>query len=179
MENEFGNIDITIHIRFDEYLTSGDLVNIVTSIERSVYKQEAILLKKLRKEFSDLPTVFFDAAEFRLQNNKGNTLHIKKASEGSLILAGIAIGLSYWLLNQTLGETIKEAWIESESHEKLKEYLKSNIFSKSKAIEKDIKKELNKKGLSSETQTIEHKKDKDGNDIDVKLNIHVDSNEDE
>ena len=179
MKNNFGDIKVTIHIRFNEYITSDRLVNIVTVIERSVYKQEKILLKKLRKEFSNISTVFFDAAEFRLLNSKGKTLHIKSATEGSIILTGIAIGLSYWLLNQTLGETVKEAWVESENHEKLKKYLKTNLFSKSKNIEKDIKSELNKKGINSEIETIENNKDKENKSADVDLDVYIDSSEDD
>jgi hypothetical protein len=33
-------------------------------------------------------------------------------------------------LNQTFGETLKEAWVESESHKRLKEFLLRRIMSK-------------------------------------------------
>lgn len=159
MDNYIGNICVKIHIEFKDHVTSDFLVNTVTSIDRAIFKQEKLLLKTLRKEFSDLPTVFFDAAEFRLQNNKGKALQIKSAEEGSIILIGMAFGLSYWILKQTLGETVKEAWLESDSHKKLKKYLKADLISKSKNIENEIMLELNKKDIVSEIGRTCNKED--------------------
>ena len=112
----------------------------------------------------------FDATELRLQNNKSKTLHLNSASKGSLILAGLAFGLSVWILNQTLGETVKEAWTESERHEKLKSFLKSNLCSRSEIIKKNISNELSRKGIFP---GIEVKHDNE----DVELRISVDAKE--
>lgn len=55
-----------------------------------------------------------------LESFHGRTFSVEKASNGSLLLGGLAIGLAYWILQNTLGETVKEAWKESELNARIK-----------------------------------------------------------
>ncbi len=39
----------------------------------------------------------------------------------------MAAGLAFWLLDKTLGETVSEAWKESDLHTQVKEFLLSRF----------------------------------------------------
>jgi hypothetical protein len=61
----------------------------------------------------------------RLRNNDSKIVsyYLESVERGSLALTLSITAVGLWLLQQTLGETIKEAWKQSQLHEKLIDYL--------------------------------------------------------
>src|SRR6185436_11089596 len=88
-----------------------------------VLEQEGRELETLARDLEGLPPLALDAARHRLSLRSGEGVLFYSASKGSIVLCGVVAGLSAWILQQTLGETLKEAWVESDMHKKLKRLL--------------------------------------------------------
>ncbi|MBA3596226.1 MAG: hypothetical protein H0W40_02455 [Methylibium sp.] len=63
-----------------------------------------------------------------LELDRDRALIIEYGGRGSLLLFGAAAGFAYWVVDKTLGETFKQAWVESEAHSRLKDFLKSGVL---------------------------------------------------
>jgi hypothetical protein len=107
-------------------------------IETGVFVTELDEVDALQKTFKDVPNAIFDAVRWRVRTYQGATVHIENAGQGSIILGGLVAGVAVWVLQQTLGETIKEAWRESSWHEQLKHYLTQQRGTKARKIKDEI-----------------------------------------
>jgi len=115
---------------------------ILDSLNTAVFESEKKDLKEIRNEFPKLPNVAFDAASHRLKEYRYSAILIKKLKPGSMIVAGVVAGVSIWILQQTLGETLKEAWLDSEGHQKLKKLLLQRMGSKRHLLATDAAKRI-------------------------------------
>lgn len=148
-------IPIQIRVEFPAFVSAGNVSRIAALTEQAVFELELAELEYLRQEFREIPTSIYDAAILRLYRKAGSSVLVKEAQSGSLILGGIAAGLAIWLLNQTIGETVKEAWLESESHTRLKEILLTRFGGKKQALGKQIDKKLNENGVQTGVEVTE------------------------
>ena len=105
-----------------------------------VLEQEGRELETLARDLEGLPPLALDAARHRLSLRSGEGVLFYSASKGSIVLCGVVAGLSAWILQQTLGETLKEAWVESDMHKKLKRLLLAGSRYKAEAIAQGIEK---------------------------------------
>ena len=127
------SLDIWFEIRFIGY--GGVSVEVLTSVLKQVTwaieSAEKDELDELVESFPDWSGIARDAMRYRFDRvDRDRLLNIERASNGSIILAGAAIGLAYWVVDKTLGETVKDAWKDSDGHTRLKEFLKKRVFSK-------------------------------------------------
>lgn len=155
--DDLDKLEIEVRISSTAYVPAGNLSEITGLIERAILEEELLELGHLRNELSEIPSVVYDAVRMKIYEKAGYSFQISYASNGSLVLGGIAVGLCIWLLNQTLGETIKEAWIESEAHFNLKNILKTRIGPRPKRVGDSIKKKLSESGYESSTEIVNEK----------------------
>lgn len=126
------------------------LAKTLSAVNSAVFASELVDLRAIRQEFPELPEVVFDAAFHRMRSYRGSALRIQAASSGSLLIAGAVAGVTIFVLKQTLGETIKDAWEESQMHERLKSFLLRRMGGKThqiatgsaKRIEKTVRTEV-------------------------------------
>jgi len=123
-------IEVRLHQMGPEQIPYSVFRQITDAVNSAVYESEKKDLRAIQNEFPDLPNVAFDAAMFRLRKHRNSSVLINELRPGSLIVAASVAGLSIWVLQQTLGETLKEAWLESQGHEKLKKFLLKRMGSK-------------------------------------------------
>jgi hypothetical protein len=133
--------DIYVELRFQgaESFPAQLLLGVIEATERAIARAENEDIDALQKEFPKLPTTIFDAMRYRAERLVAQTLNFERASSGSLILGGVAVALSYWLLDQTLSETVKQAWVESDLHKRIKEFLSSRLLRKAEQIAHDVR----------------------------------------
>jgi len=100
-------------------------VNFLEHINRNLTVIEIDAVMNVRIEFPEIPQVAVDAALFRLVNGEDtrSATRIQAVSQGSVtvIIAGTA--LAYWVLDKTIGETLKDAWKNSGLHRRLQRFL--------------------------------------------------------
>lgn len=127
---------IELHLRFAvrSALPAGLLARVIDYVERSVFSVEESELAAIMAEFEELTPLAEDATRYRLDSYKGRSVLVHSARDGSIVLLATVAGISVWVLQQTLGETLKEAWLESESHERLKRLLLRRVWSKATTV---------------------------------------------
>ena len=153
--DEIEQIPIQIKVDFPIFVSAGNFSRIAALTEQAVFELELAELEYLRREFREIPESIYDAAILRLYRKSGNAFLIKEAHSGSIVLGGIAVGLAIWLLNQTIGETVKEAWLESESHTRMKDILLARFGGKKQALGEQIEKKLNENGVQTGIEVTE------------------------
>lgn len=166
--SELEKIPIRIHIRGDAFVSAQNLESIIYSVNEAALEVEYHELNIIREEFNDIPDYIFDSVELNLQRKSGSTLLIQEAHSGSIVLGGVIAGLTIWLLNITIGTTIKEAWKESGMHQKLKEFLLKKIGTKSQVIGENIKSKLEENGIETGIEAT-----------DESIDVYVSQNEDD
>ena len=131
------HIKLRIHCPQEIELLEGiggvQLSAVINTIEKACYEQEMETLRSLLsiEEIELLKErMSLEASDWRRHIS---TLKITKASQGSIILEGVIAATSTWLLINTVGESIKEAWKESGLHKKLKELL---LYGRNNNVEK-------------------------------------------
>jgi hypothetical protein len=112
-----------ISIYFDApELPCDVLARIAASVEQaasSVEREEIDFLDQQLPEYSGI----LDAVRYRVKKYQGSAVVLEGSTHGSIILTGVLVGLAYWLLDNTLGETFKESWTRSSRHSHLVELL--------------------------------------------------------
>jgi hypothetical protein len=126
--DKFPSVEVTIHIEGGDAFPAGLVAQTIGIVERSAFTTEAEELEAIFEEFPDIPELVRDACRQRLNNFRGNTLLVSAAAPGSFVIAATCTALAYWLVEKTLGETVKEAYKESDLHKKLKELLARRLF---------------------------------------------------
>lgn len=112
---------IRIHFEVSE-LPCDILVRVAAAVERAAAAVERDEIEFLNQHFPEHAAPL-DAARYRLQSYEGAAVVIERAESGSIILAGVLAGLAYWILDNTLSETLKEAWTNSSLHDRLVDLL--------------------------------------------------------
>jgi hypothetical protein len=143
MNNSLGiEIEVWLHQLGQQAIPYSVFRKILDSLNKAVFESEKNDLKAIRKEFPKLPNVAFDAASHRLKEFRYSAIIIKELKPGSLIVAGVVAGVSIWILQQTLGETLKEAWLDSQGHQNLKNLLLKRMGTKRHLLATDAAKRI-------------------------------------
>lgn len=118
-------IQIELLLRTEPHrrLSARVVVKAITAVDAAIMASERKDLRLLRDELSGFPGVAFDAAEQRLGSFRGAGLQLERAESSSILLIGAVAGISIFILQNTLGETLKEAWLDSDGHRRLKGFL--------------------------------------------------------
>lgn len=123
-------------------IPSRDLARCLDHCEESIYISELDDISSLdgldKKVSADLIKVM----RFCLESRRGTLLNIGNASQGSIVLGGLAAAAAYWVIGKTLGETLKEAWKKSELHKKIMKFLLMRFQNKPKQIAEYMKRRI-------------------------------------
>ncbi|MFL6236247.1 MAG: hypothetical protein ACJ76N_24155 [Thermoanaerobaculia bacterium] len=170
------NIGIEIRYEGREGFPADAVVATIERVEAVVREQESRQLETLARDLEDLPSVAVDAARQRLRVHEGESVIFYSASEGSIVLLAAVAGLSAWLLEKTLGETLTDAWLETDLHKKLKRLLLAGSRYKAEGIALGIEKQ-NTITLSNQKKVELHASmDSDGGSIIyVRARLHAGS----
>jgi len=121
-------IPIEINISKLKFISAGNLNDIIYQTNEAIYDCEIAELIFLKDSLIyELPNYIFDLVELKLAKYHRKCFLIQNAKSGSVVIGGLAAGLCIWFLNQTIGETLKEAWRESEWHFKIKSILQKRL----------------------------------------------------
>lgn len=139
------DIAIKFEFRGTAALHAGLFADIVTTTEAVVYQAQVKELEHLAKSVSGIPPVALDAARQRIKQHRGEALSLVSAQSGSVVLWTLAAGLALYVLKQTLGETLKEAWRESPAHDSLKRALLTDLSEQRTAICQGLQRKFQRK----------------------------------
>lgn len=164
------NIEIRIHY-VGESFPANAVVATIQHIESIIYEQERRELETLARDLEEMPSLAVDAARHRLGTHSGESILFYSASQGSILLIGAVAGLAGWILDKTLGETLKEAWVESDLHKRIKRLLGARVNYKGENIAAEIER---RRAISlGEHQQIELSPHLETSGASTTINIHV------
>ena len=124
----FPDVSVALRLEGGTAFPAGFITQTISVVERSAFSTEVEELEAIFEEFPEIPQVVCDACRHRINDFRGNALLVSAAKPGSLVLFATCTALAYWLVEKTLGETLKEAYKESDMHEKLKALLARRLF---------------------------------------------------
>jgi hypothetical protein len=150
--------------------TFRELLKKLSALTREIQAQEVLHLVRT----SDLPSNLQQSLRDKLKPKLSHltAYYVEDVKRGSLELVVSVTLVGIWLLQTTLGETIKEAWLQTQFHKKLLEYLTSSGSSgRRKTIEKNIDLVVNNWKLDKFLiQDVSTKVDK-SNDLTVRVKL--------
>ena len=126
-------LDIYIEIRFvGRAGVSYQVIDrTVSGVTWAIARVEQEELDAILKHFSEWPSIARDAIRYRFsQVEQRRLLNIEAARTGSIVLSAAAVGLAYWVVDKTLGETLKGAWKDSDLDRDLQQFLRKRVFKK-------------------------------------------------
>jgi len=141
---EYNKNDIVIRLKIEGNKGGTDTKHILQAFE----SLEIALYESDRQDIEDLfsqrliSRIVADASLERLRRYRHNRLLLRNAENGSIILEGVVAATTLFILENTLGEAVKDAIKESEPYQKIKEWFKERINSKASFISNALQKEL-------------------------------------
>jgi hypothetical protein len=140
MDEILDTIEIRVRYVNSDSFPADAVAKTIEHLDSIVLEQEGRELETLARDLDGIPALALDATRHRLSVHSGESILFYSASEGSIILCGVIAGLAAWILEKTLGETLKEAWVESDLHKKLKRLLLAGSRYKAENIAQGIEK---------------------------------------
>ncbi|PYC67448.1 hypothetical protein C9J69_18200 [Vibrio cholerae] len=152
------------NIKFKIYHPTLDLVSDRTL--RSILKKFSTLLREIQYQeafflinHSNITKSEKQSLQDRLKGplNHIDAYYIEHIEKGSIIIEAALTAIGLWLLKNTIGESIKEAWKQSDMHESIVSYL-SEPLQREKVIDRNVDRVIdawNMDGFLIETTTKE------------------------
>ena len=120
-------LDVRILLKFLEADIDGrTLMGALDDLEAVLYQAERVTIDRIAHQ-SELSPLVRDAALERLRKYRGRRFRLRDVQRGSLGLDLIVTGVAIWVLKNTLGESLKEAWQNSNVHKLFREALKQAL----------------------------------------------------
>ena len=148
------SLDLEMKISFQKFteIPAGIVMDAIKSINDAYYYSEIQDFKDIQREFPEIPKIVFDATENRMRKNRDSAVLLRGIEKGSVEIAVVGSALLIYILKQTLGETLKEAWLEGDLHKRIKDFLLGRRSEKNNRIREDTKKRLENK-LKAEVES--------------------------
>mgnify|MGYP001103987323 CR=1 FL=1 len=131
-----------IRLHGAEALPASFLTQSISLIESSIFESEYEELAEIFSSIEGISSIVQDACYHRITKYKGNSLLFQKADEGSIVLFGVCAALAYWIVQNTVGESFKEAYKESDMHKRLKCLFLSRLPKRQEKLGQDISQKL-------------------------------------
>jgi hypothetical protein len=113
-------------------------------IETQIYEFELRSLSAAAALFPNLRSLRTQRLIDELRMRRHRTLLLVKAGSGSIVLSGLVWVAGIWLLNQTVVESLKEAWKRAPLHQSLVEFLARERPRRLRELKENITDELDR-----------------------------------
>ncbi len=137
--------DIRVVLKFhsNDKIPADLVARIISSVDSALKESEQADFETIRREVPQVPREIIQAVEDGLQAHQFKGMYLETAETGSIILTGVVAATASWILLNTVGESFKDAWKETETHEKVKEILLAKQVTKVDEIIQRIRSKLN------------------------------------
>jgi hypothetical protein len=136
------DLSVKLRLRYSRVVPSVILTSVLELLEREIYEVEISSLTAACALFPEMPRPQVCAVADHLRNNRRRTLLLVGASNGSMVISGLVCAVGIWVLNETLGETLRTAWKRSPLHSKLVDFLSSERPRRISELKKRLSTEL-------------------------------------
>ena len=126
---------LQVAVTFHDAPPTSLLLNILDVCEQEVYQLQRSEMEVALEFLDDLPGYVKSLCRRRFDETRGSALRYTQASNGSIILFATLTAIGYWIIQNTIGETIKGAYLETGMHKRLTELLLSRSAKQAKELE--------------------------------------------
>lgn len=116
---------IEVELTFHGSPPTALLVSTIQVCEEEIYQSQRAELEAALEHVGDLPGYVKSVCRRRFADTSCVSLRFTDSRHGSIVLLGALTALGYWIIQHTVGETIKDAYKETGMHDKLKQFLLS------------------------------------------------------
>ncbi len=164
-------LNIRLYLSGNNGISGSQLINIIQTIEKTCFLHELDgVLATLPLELPEVEKKSLEVIK-AWEQDRPPILLIKSATTGSIIFEGVIVAATTWVLLNTVGETFKEAWKESQLHQDLKRAFLYGRREHSKELSESIKEELVE--LKRSNQRIIESLDVELNENGSQININI------
>lgn len=128
------DIRLEFHFKYEDRLPAGLFARFVQVAEQAIYEAELEDLFELSVTLPEISRIDLDAMRYRMDQNWGRTLQLEDVYTGSIILSGLAAGLAYWVVDQTLSESLQDGWPGSELRGRIRDHLLGDPLGKAQRV---------------------------------------------
>src|SRR3712207_5381473 len=120
--------DIVIRIIYEGkqdrlYLDTKTFVATFDDMETALYHSDRADIEEFCKSYN-IPALIRDASLERLRLFRHKRLRIEHLRAGSLIVEGLVVAVAFWVVKETVGESIKQGWRDSLANQKIAEFFR-------------------------------------------------------
>ncbi|WP_017324064.1 hypothetical protein [Synechococcus sp. PCC 7336] len=144
------DIEIQLHFEGRQFSSDEKLVDsrkvlkLLDILEAAVYDSDRSYVDRAARAFlTDIRPVVRDACLERLRHYRHQRLLLEEARLGSLALMSFIAGVSYFVIEKTIGESFAEGYRDSEFHRRLTEFFRRLIDEKTLKIVESVRRLLN------------------------------------
>ena len=132
--------DIVVELRLqaDGTIDANSLIHVFDALETAIYASDRNDVVKASAEFQIAPHVR-DASLERLRHHRHHRLLLVDARRGSIELIALVAGVSYFVLEKTIGEAFREGFKQSKSYETLRDFFRDHIDHKALFIAENVR----------------------------------------
>ncbi len=132
------DIFIQIHLNDNAGIRSKELLQALDTLETALYASDRQDIERVSEKLG-ISSIIRDACLERLRKYRNDRLLLTGANNGSIELFGMVAGVSYFLLQKTIGESFKEGFKETALHENLKDFFRRVIDDKALFISESLR----------------------------------------
>jgi hypothetical protein len=133
---------LEIAVRFDGEPPASLVLQTVNVIEQEAYQLSRAEMEFALEAVEGITGAQKAACRRDIEEFRGLSIRLTDASRGSVLLLASLTVLGYWVLEKTVGETLKEAYVESDLHARLKAILLSRLRRQAGDLEGALKSRL-------------------------------------
>ncbi len=150
-----GNSDIIIelHLPSDGAIDARTLVQIFDSLEASLYASDRRDIEDAASKLG-LAQVIRDAALERLRHYRHQRVLLLSARSGSIELIGAVAGVTYFVLEKTIGQALADGFKNSKSYQVLQDFFRDQIDVKALFIAEAIRRAFAGKQRSASVRAV-------------------------
>lgn len=117
---------LELRIVFEEsVVVLDDLVEVLDAIDAALRHLQDQILRSAGP--TALGPVVMDAVRMRVREARRRSVAVTGIGAGSLVVTAVVAATGAWILKNTLGESVKAAWLSSEVHEDLVNWLSAKL----------------------------------------------------
>lgn len=137
---------IYLHFTGGNAVSFGEVQGVIEEIKEIAITHEKMELRRIRKEVPEIPSPAVTKAIAQLDEPlvQYQAVKVAAAEKGSLGLEIALAAFGYWVLDNTLKETLQDAWKESPMHAKVKGFFLKTRGDKLRAIQKQLNSKVQK-----------------------------------
>ena len=163
-------MDIYLHFYGTSKIPLAALEDIAHELRKSLIRIEKRELRRIRKSLPGIPSSAITSVIGQIDDFQSDqrVFQIRAVKEGSVGIWIAGTALAYWLLDKTLGQTLTEAWQESDLHRNLKKFFLKGKTDKLRLMERDINRTI---------QTVKSRQARSSFDMEVPMKATLNEEE--